>query len=160
MRLYKGLNLISLPIKSENMDSEDLAELCTGDPSYLRRRNAFSQRWEEEFDPVREDQGFVIYSDQEKWVTLKGAQKEVNLDTIASYLKSGINLVSPPSLQGKGYKGADLLNDLKASNQQVLGIHIFDRRKGAWSSSLRFFNRTTGPSFEIRSGEGYLCNLE
>jgi hypothetical protein len=160
MRLFKGLNLISLPIKSGNMDSDDLAELCTGEPSYLRRRNAFSQRWEEEFDPVRDDQGFVMYSDREKWVTFKGAQKEVNLDTIASYLKSGINLVSPPSLCGKGYKGTDILNDLKASNQQVLGIHMFDRRKGAWSSGLPFFNHTTGPSFEIGPGEGHLCHLE
>ncbi|RPI46882.1 MAG: hypothetical protein EHM46_00075, partial [Bacteroidetes bacterium] len=62
IRLYKGLNMISLPIRSEHMDSDDLSELCTGDPSMIRRRNAFSQRWEERFDPVREDQGFVVYS--------------------------------------------------------------------------------------------------
>jgi hypothetical protein len=160
MRLYKGLNLISLPIRSEDMDSDDLAELCTGDPSMLRRRNAFLQRWEDEFDPVRDDQGFVMYSTKEKWVTFKGSAKEVNPDSIGSYLKSGINLVSPPSLQGEGYKGSDLLDDLKAFHPQILGIHRFDPRKGAWSSNLPFFNRTTGPSFEIGTVEGYLCHIE
>ncbi|MBN2373139.1 carboxypeptidase regulatory-like domain-containing protein [bacterium] len=160
VRLDEGLNLVSLPLKAEDMNSFKLAELCTESCSRIRKRNGFLQRWETGFGSLREDQGLVIYSDQEKWITFKGTQKEMDIETISASMKPGINLFSPPHPHEKGCKARDLLNGLKASGHHVQGVQMFDRRKGAWLSVSPFFNSAAGASFDVRQDESYLCHIE
>ena len=163
IKLNKGLNLINLPIKPENLDSQALSQLLTGDiseSSKLKRRNAYKQQWEKDFHSVREDQGFILYSPQEKWITIKGSPKGLKTDDLAFFLKSGVNLISPPSATKKrSYYGADLLNDLRSHNQKIQGIHTYDQIKGAWSSRTHFFNQSAGQHFEIHQGKGYMVYL-
>jgi len=163
IKLYQGLNLVSLPIRFQNLNSQVLSQLITSDPydpPKIRRRNAFMKRWEENFESLREDQGFTVYSPQDKRVTFKGTQKKLASEIVAALLKSGINLVSPPLLLNKHYHGADLLNELRSLNRKVHGIHAYDRMRGAWKSRNRFFNHSAGPSFEIQQDEEYLVHLE
>jgi hypothetical protein len=162
IRIYPGLNLISLPVQADEMDSDTLAQLFAevsiGDVR-MRRRNAYLGKWEDTFDMVRDDQGFVLYSPDGFFITFKGTQKKNQLSSLHTFLKSGANLISPLPLHGKPYHAAEVLRLLKPYKESIQGIQMYDQERGQWRSRVQFFGRSSGPDFEIHQGKGYIVDL-
>ncbi len=169
MRLGHGINFISIPLILSNnyYTSYDLIQnLINSEFVGLIAYDNTQRKWQINYlndqikgEPflITPDQGYIIYINQESdIVVLEG---EPVLEKPPTILYPGHNFLSPISFNNEILTSYKTIASV-ADQDQPITISHYQSKSGKWETSYRFFNKNSGPNFEIHPNDGYMIDLK